>query len=194
MANTILRYFRNATTHLNPVHLMNTLALGSHIFTVTAETIAHGIYLGDNCVLHYPTPEHAGNPAWLQRSSLEAFINNKPFGIRHYKKPRYTGKSVIKRLHSKLAKNKYTHYSYHCEQLCAWAITGQLNTTTLIANTDFADVMSTKMHTTSLQEPMSSATIDPIDLSFKTLVFIIVPGSVSVFVIYKTFKWLFKKT
>ncbi|MBZ4202240.1 MAG: lecithin retinol acyltransferase family protein [Methylovulum sp.] len=172
---------------------MNTLELGSHIFTVTTDTIAHGIYLGDNCVLHYPTPEHASNQTWLQRSSLEAFVNNKQVGVRHYKKPMYTGKAVIKRLHSKLAKNKYTHYGYHCEQFCAWAITGQLNTTPLSANTDFADVIISKMHTTPQQAPLPSATIDPIDLSFKTLVFIIVPGSVSVFVIYKTFKWLFKK-
>lgn len=57
-------------------------------------------------------------------TSLDKFSRGKKIQIRQYEHPKYSGRSIVKRMRTRMHENNYHLIMNNCEHLCTWAITG----------------------------------------------------------------------
>jgi len=98
--------------------------LGAHLIVKNFGYSHHGIYAGRGRVIHYSGLAHFIKKKPIEITSLEKFARGKEISIRVYDQPKYKGRSVVRRMRSRMHENSYHLIINNCEHLSSWAITG----------------------------------------------------------------------
>ncbi len=180
---------------------MTTIEIGSHIVTPRTGYTHHGIYAGEDLVIHYSGLSDGLTAGPIEITTLELFLNGQDLRIRRYSNPKFLGKSVVDRARSRIGENNYDLQANNCEHFCTWAVTGRSTSMQVVAAEDFVDVIvpgfnfisavKTRKHLKQGIEPVEIAK-DVADIGIKVAVVATVPVALPVYVAYKAIKWLFK--
>ena len=100
------------------------LYVGAHLVVKHFGYTHHGIYAGRGRVIHYSGFAHLFKKRPIEITSLQNFSYGKIISIRHYEHPKYKGRTVVRRMRSRMHENQYHLIINNCEHLCSWAITG----------------------------------------------------------------------
>lgn len=100
-------------------------ALGAHLVVSRGLYTHHGIYVGSGGVIHYSGLSDGLNAGPVVHDYLESFAPDGGISVRKYANPRFSGKEIVERAHSRLGENKYDIHSNNCEDFCSWAVTGE---------------------------------------------------------------------
>lgn len=92
-------------------------APGDHIKASRIGYSHHGIYLGDEGVIHYLDGR-------VSITDYEEFRNGDSVKLVIHKKPKYTPKEAIERAYSRLGEKEYDLVFNNCEHFCNWCIEG----------------------------------------------------------------------
>lgn len=100
-------------------------ALGAHLVSNRTGYTHHGIYAGDDKVIHYAGLADDLSSGVVEETTLEAFSNGNGFSVKPNAHPRFTEQAVIDRARSRLGEDEYNVLSNNCEHFCEWCINGE---------------------------------------------------------------------
>lgn len=107
------------------------IPLGSHLFSCRRLYWHHGIYVGNQKVVHYSGLRHGirdllkGNKGCpVEEVSLTEFANGNGYSIKLHPNPKHNGEQVAARARSKVGENHYCVFANNCEHFCEWCING----------------------------------------------------------------------
>ena len=107
---------------------MPNLSIGSHIKVSRGFYTHHGIYCGDDTVIHYSGMSNGGSKGGITETSLEEFLGDAPScQIVHYADSdiKYSRSEVIQRAYSRIGEDDYNLIFNNCEGFACWCITGK---------------------------------------------------------------------
>lgn len=107
---------------------MQNLTIGSHIKTSRTGYSHHGIYCGDNKVVHYSGFAQLGKKGSLEVTTLENFLGSeKKYYVIKYpaNKVAFSSKNIVRRALSRVGENRYNLVFNNCEHFAAWCVTGK---------------------------------------------------------------------
>jgi lecithin:retinol acyltransferase len=98
--------------------------LGAHVVTPRRGYFHHGIYVGEDKVVHY-----AGFRNGLRRGSVEEvpfdhFTRGRPAWV-ILRKAKFDCQEVIDRARSRLGEDSYRLWTNNCEHFCEWCLRGE---------------------------------------------------------------------
>lgn len=100
------------------------IKIGSHLIVNHFGYSHHGIYAGKGRVIHYSGFAHLFKKHAIEITSIQKFSRGKKIQIRSYIDAKYVGRTVVRRMRSRMHENNYHLIINNCEHLCSWAITG----------------------------------------------------------------------
>lgn len=99
------------------------MQIGDHLVTPRMGFTHHGLYLGNQQVIHYSGKSN-GELGQIELVSLEEFCDGKPCDVRDYIFRVYGRKESVLRAHERLGEAKYSILFNNCEQFVTWCIMG----------------------------------------------------------------------
>jgi len=102
------------------------LPLGAHLVTPRLGYAHHGIYIGNNKVVHY-----AGLSSVLllrgpvEEVTLAEFADGRAVSIKSRPVPRFSPHEVVARARSRLGEDRYRLTTNNCEHFCEWCLSGE---------------------------------------------------------------------
>ena len=102
-----------------------TYALGDHLISSRVTYTHHGIYIGDNKVIHYSGLANGLSAGPVEITTLDAFADGKKIRVRDYAESQYDGEIAVQRAYSRLHENRYDLQANNCEHFCTWVRTGE---------------------------------------------------------------------
>jgi hypothetical protein len=102
------------------------LPLGAHLVTPRLGYAHHGIYIGNNKVVHY-----AGLSSVLllrgpvEEVTLDQFADGRAVSIKSRPIPRFAPYEVVARARSRLGEDRYRLTTNNCEHFCEWCLSGE---------------------------------------------------------------------
>ena len=98
--------------------------LAAHLVTVRCGYTHHGIYTGDDKVVHYAglSRSYASGP--VEETTIGSFAGNRRVWVRPHANPRFDPHEIIERARSRLGESCYRMLSNNCEHLCEWCVQG----------------------------------------------------------------------
>lgn len=108
------------------------MQIGDHLVTPRTGYTHHGLYLGNQQVIHY-SGKSAHDQGSIQLVMLEEFCEGKACRVRDYPFRVYGRKESVERADQRLGEAHYSILFNNCEQFVAWCIMGfgyseQINT------------------------------------------------------------------
>ena len=108
------------------------MQIGDHLVTPRTGYTHHGLYLGNQQVIHY-SGKSAHDQGSIQLVTLEEFCDGKACRVRDYPFRVYGRKESVERAKQRLGEAHYSILFNNCEQFVAWCIMGfgyseQINT------------------------------------------------------------------
>lgn len=180
---------------------MTTIETGAHIFTPRTGYTHHGIYAGNDLVIHYSGLSDGLSAGPIEITTLDIFLGNQGLSVRKYNNPKYTGQRVVERAHSRIGENNYDLQGNNCEHFCTWAVTGRSNSRQVEAAEDFVDtiipgftlisLVRARKHAQQGSDAIDIAS-DVADIGVKAAVLATAPVALPVYAAYKAIKWFFK--
>ena len=113
------------------------MQIGDHLVTPRTGYTHHGLYLGNQQVIHY-SGKSAHDQGSIQQVSLEEFCDGKACRVRDYSFRVYGRKESVERAHQRLGEANYSILFNNCEQFVAWCIMGIGYSEQLLNNTAIA--------------------------------------------------------
>ena len=113
------------------------MQIGDHLVTPRTGYTHHGLYLGNQQVIHY-SGKSAHDQGSIQQVSLEEFCDGKACRVRDYSFRVYGRKESVERAHQRLGEANYSILFNNCEQFVAWCIMGFGYSEQLLNNTAIA--------------------------------------------------------
>lgn len=113
------------------------MQIGDHLVTPRTGYTHHGLYLGNQQVIHY-SGKSAHDQGSIQQVSLEEFCDGKACRVRDYSFRVYGRKESVERAHQRLGEANYSILFNNCEQFVAWCIMGFGYSEQLLSNTAIA--------------------------------------------------------
>ncbi|MCG2575310.1 lecithin retinol acyltransferase family protein [Acinetobacter sp. ME22] len=107
---------------------MNTIQLGSHLCSSRGLYDHHGIYVGDNQVIHYSGFDEAFKKGAIKKTSLESFLGGSDdFKVVSYPSYQniYSPEEIVHRAQSCLGEDDYNLFFNNCEHFACWCVTGK---------------------------------------------------------------------
>jgi hypothetical protein len=101
-----------------------TYALGDHLMSSRFGYTHHGIYIGDDKVIHYSGLAEGLNAGPIEITTLEAFAAGRKIRVRRYRESKYSGAVAVERAHTRLNEDRYDLQANNCEHFCTWVRTG----------------------------------------------------------------------
>jgi hypothetical protein len=95
---------------------------GDHIKTARTGYEHHGIYVGENEVIHY-SGDKTKSGATIRRDTLGVFSQGRPVEVVMYGL-RFGGTEAVSRAVSRLEENGYSLVGNNCEHFARWCVTG----------------------------------------------------------------------
>ena len=100
---------------------------GDHIRIARSFYTHHGIYMGDDGVIHFTGDLKNRRGAKIRRTSLSRFLGGQPkrdLEIVQYGKC-HSRKRVVKRAERRLGEDGYSVFGNNCEHFARWCVTGR---------------------------------------------------------------------
>lgn len=113
------------------------MQIGDHLVTPRIGYTHHGLYLGNQQVIHY-SGKSAHDQGSIQQVTLEEFCDGKACRVRDYPFRVYGRKESVERAHQRLGEARYSILFNNCEQFVAWCIMGFGYSEQLLSNTAIA--------------------------------------------------------
>jgi len=104
--------------------LERVLPLGAHLVTPRFGYNHHGIYVGDDKVVHYSGFCRGLHRGPVEESTVAQFSSGNAVWIAQVASTRYSGDEVARRARSRLGENRYRLLTNNCEHFCAWCLDG----------------------------------------------------------------------
>lgn len=103
-----------------------TFQRGDHLISARLGYKHHGLYLGDNKIIHYRGLESNLNPfkGKIEITTLEEFSLGNPITIQKQLTPKYSVEDSIDRAISRMGEDKYNVVTNNCEHFVNWCING----------------------------------------------------------------------
>lgn len=101
------------------------LPIGAHLVTQRRGYEHHGIYVGNDRVVHYAGFASSVNRGPVEEVTLECFTAGHSLSIRATPSARYAGDEAVRRARSRLGENDYRLLTNNCEHFCAWCLIGE---------------------------------------------------------------------
>ena len=101
------------------------LNVGEHLWVKRNLYTHHGIYIGNNEVVHYSGLANGLQSGPVCKTSLYDFANGVKINKKTYKDAKYHTTEVVNRVEQRMGEHLYSVHSNNCEHFCNWAITGQ---------------------------------------------------------------------
>ena len=99
------------------------MQIGDHLVTPRTGYTHHGLYLGNQQVIHY-SGKTSHDQGSIQQVTLEEFCDGKACRVRDYPFRVYGRKESVERAHQRLGEANYSVLFNNCEQFVAWCIMG----------------------------------------------------------------------
>lgn len=110
--------------HYDYIQNPNDIPIGSHIVTTRGLYTHHGIYIGNNKVIHYAGFAQGFKKDRIRKASLEDFkAEGKMFFYpysRELRGEKYNASAIIERAYSRLNENQYNLLWNNCESFANW--------------------------------------------------------------------------
>ncbi|TQR62691.1 lecithin retinol acyltransferase family protein [Acinetobacter sp. RF14B] len=107
---------------------MNHLQSGLHLKVSRGLYTHHGIYIGDNQVIHYSGFAEAFKKGAIEQTSLENFLGGvDDFKVVNYPSHQniYSPEEIVHRAQSCLGEDDYNLFFNNCEHFACWCMTGK---------------------------------------------------------------------
>lgn len=104
---------------------MSTLSLGSHLVVGRGLYTHHGIYIGNQRVIHYSGMASGLDKGCVEVTSLKSFAQGKAVRIKQYRKIAFSGTQICQRAQSRLGEYRYSILFNNCEHFATWCVTGE---------------------------------------------------------------------
>ena len=107
--------------------MMTTLTTGSHIQVSRFGYSHHGIYVGNDLVIHYSGFAQAFDKGAITLTTLEEFLDDEiDFDIVEYPSSQqcYSAEEIVERAYSRLGEDNYSLMFNNCEHFACWCVTG----------------------------------------------------------------------
>lgn len=107
---------------------MQNLHPGSHLSVSRGVYEHHGIYIGNNQVIHYSGFAEAFNKGCIEQTTLEKFLDGRDqFTVVNYptNKVLYTNQQIVERASRCLGEDNYNLVFNNCEHFACWCVTGE---------------------------------------------------------------------
>lgn len=120
-----------ASSDGEPQHLDQLLAsgkeppAGSHVISPRRGYMHHGIYVGDDKVVHYGGLARGQLRGRIEEVSLEQFAYGRSVWIRSSDQLAFSPQEVIRRARSRVGENRYRVLRNNCEHFCEWCLRGE---------------------------------------------------------------------
>lgn len=98
---------------------------GSHLVTVRSHYNHHGIYAGNNNVIHYSGKSIGIDAGPVEMVSLDEFCGGEQYAIVVHKKPKFKSNDALRRAKSRIGEECYSLFNNNCEHFCNWCIEGR---------------------------------------------------------------------
>jgi hypothetical protein len=98
---------------------------GTHLLTPRLTFAHHGIYVGDNKVVHYGGLGYQWHRGPVEEVLLSCFAQGHAVWVRRDSRNALTSQEVIRRARSRLGENSYRLLSNNCEHFCEWCSHGE---------------------------------------------------------------------
>jgi len=136
------------------------MQIGDHLVTPRTGYTHHGLYLGNQQVIHYSgkTSHEQGS---IQLVTLEEFCDGNACRVRDYPFRVYGRKESVERADQRLGEAKYNILFNNCEQFVAWCIMGFGYSEQLLSNTAIAIKVAPIIKQTIENLPELTAKISP---------------------------------
>jgi hypothetical protein len=102
--------------------MSNSIKIGSHLVTPRMGYFHHGIYVGDEKVVHYSGLADGMNRGPVEEVTLAAFSTGKGYTVKEYETPKFSGLEIAARARSRIGEDLYCVFSNNCEHFCEWCI------------------------------------------------------------------------
>ena len=136
------------------------MQIGDHLVTPRTGYTHHGLYLGNQQVIHY-SGKSAHDQGSIQQVSLEEFCDGKACRVRDYPFRVYGRKESVERAKQRLGEANYSILFNNCEQFVAWCIMGFGYSEQLLSNTAIAIKVAPIIKQTIENLPELTAKISP---------------------------------
>lgn len=101
-----------------------TFSLGAHLITPRRWYVHHGIYVGDDKVVHYQGYSRSGRKSSVAVVSLEGFSRGEPVHLCTDGRAAYSSLEIVDRAMSRIGEDAYDILSNNCEHFCLWCLAG----------------------------------------------------------------------
>jgi Lecithin retinol acyltransferase len=178
---------------------MAQLYVGAHVIIGRTLYSHHGIYIGENKVIHYSGLSDGLSAGPIEITTLESFVQDGDLTIRTYSAPKYTSDHAVRRAKSRLGENKYDLHANNCEHFCTWVVMDTRGSAQVDFVEDLADIVGgtlgtilrARRHTKQgfdREEFAKSAGKTAATLAISA----VFPMTIPVTVAYKALRWIFK--
>ena len=99
------------------------MQIGDHLVTPRTGYTHHGLYLGNQQVIHY-SGKSRHDQGSIQQVTLEEFCDGNSCRVRDYPFRVYGRKESVERAYERLGEASYSILFNNCEQFVAWCIMG----------------------------------------------------------------------
>jgi hypothetical protein len=103
-------------------HTRSVLAAGAHLITPRRGYLHHGIYVGNDQVVHYAGLAHRLRGGPIEVISVDAFTQGYSLWVLEDRVARFTPDEVVERAMSRLGEDRYHVFKNNCEHFCEWCL------------------------------------------------------------------------
>ncbi len=100
------------------------LKLADHLKSSRNFYSHHGIYVGDNRVIHYSGLAKGSESEIIEEVCLEEFCNGNGYEIIDHPNRKYSREESVERARSRLGEDAYSVFANNCEHFVNWCIDG----------------------------------------------------------------------
>ncbi|MNF58679.1 NC domain protein [compost metagenome] len=104
---------------------MLTLRPGDHLVSPRVGYQHHGIYIGQQHVIHYQGLFGGNETNLVAQSSLREFSQGNAIRVQAHPCRRFSGKKSVERAHARLGERQYNLLLNNCEHFVMWCIEGE---------------------------------------------------------------------
>ena len=106
------------------LRLNETPSVGAHLVATRRGYTHHGIYVGNEKVVHYAGLSRGLNVGPVEEVPLAEFVRGHAVSVRLYSNPRFDRRGIIERARSRLGEDSYRLLTNNCEHFCEWCVLG----------------------------------------------------------------------
>lgn len=111
---------------IDKVMIMDLYEIGSHLKVARLGYTHHGIYIGDNKVIHYAGFCETFKSGPIEIADLTKFQGKakKIKVVNYHGNEKFSPAEIVERAFSKLGENNYDLFRNNCEHFAHWCVTG----------------------------------------------------------------------